>query len=245
MTEQLSLTHSFPIKGSVYEKIMREEEIWYILGILQSTEIKSKILSQGRSLPLFRCIQSQVQQRREVDRTCNLRNITELPKFSLNSSMFPCIPQAFRLPALCSRHPSLPALTCPGSSWPSREEPLSSPRAAPAPQARCSPAILVPRIRDSWKSLRKEARPPHPQHAFRLLSSALLVASPDVFCSMCPLCSHPLAQLLLPCNIRRHVPSPPTRVQSPASSLGWGGNSFCFCSFSHCPIFSMGPIQIS
>ena len=43
MTEQLSLTHSFPIKGSVYEKIMREEEIWYILGILQSTEIKSKV----------------------------------------------------------------------------------------------------------------------------------------------------------------------------------------------------------
>lgn len=34
--------------------------------------------------------------------------------------------QAFPLPALFSRHPSLLALTCPGSSWPSRKEPLSS-----------------------------------------------------------------------------------------------------------------------
>ena len=59
-----------------------------------------QILSQGRSRPLLRCIQSQVQQRREVDRTWNLRNITELPKFSLNSSMFPCWLRSLNLPIL-------------------------------------------------------------------------------------------------------------------------------------------------
>lgn len=71
---------------------------------------------------------------------------------------------------------------------------------------------------------RKRGPPPptalHPSMPFCLLSSALLVVSPDVFCSMYPLCSYPLPRLLFPCNIRGHMPSPPTRVQSPASPLG-------------------------
>lgn len=47
---------------------------------------------------------------------------------------------------------------------------------------------------------RKRGPPPptalHPGMPFCLLSAPSLVVSPDVFCSMYPLCSHPLARLL-------------------------------------------------
>lgn len=144
-------------------------------------------------------------------------------------------PRLFPLPALFSRHPSLLALTCPGSSWPSEKNlcPLLGLLQAPKPD----PLQLFWSQNQRLMEIPSEERGPHfrppPQHAFLSSFEAPSWLFLLTFSAPC-IHSAPIQclRLLFPCILSADIPS--RRPGSRALLLPWVRWVFflCFCSFS-------------